>query len=375
MSSTSNRQLSPEPESEPKTSELLRDIAQARAEMSANLGALEHHLDPTELREKAMVELGHVEARVKEVVKEQLAEARTVLKTELAEAKEVVKADLIIAKDYVKKEVGVAFDNAKKSVRAATIGKVEDAATKAGDAMNDARDSLIDTVRQNPFPAALAGIGVAWLLMNRSRSSRRPSDPMGGDSARNGSGRTNGRSRGGEGITVRGAVHAVEERAGHLASQIGETIGGIAHGASEAATSAVQGVTQTATRLGTQTSESTGALVHQATTAATQFAHQAEDMAGHVADGARNQAKRIEHGFQSTLESNPVALGVAVLAIGAAFGFALPRTQREDELMGGASDGVIRRAEEAAEGAIHAVQHLSEKAAKEAGDALRQVAK
>lgn len=373
MSSSSDRQPSTEPESKPKTGELLLDIAQARAEMSANLGALEHHLDPVELRQKAMVELGHVEARVKEIVQEQLAEARTFLKTELAEAREVVKTDLIIAKDYVKKEVGVAFDNAKKSVRAATIGKAEDAATKAGEAMNDARDMLIDTVRQNPFPAALAGIGVAWLLMNRSRSSRRPRDAMDRDYGRNESGSTNGRSRRGGEITVRGAVHAVGEHAGHLASQIGDTLGGIAHGASEAATSAVQGVTQTVTRLGTQTSESAGALVHQATTTATQLAHQAEDMAGHAADGARDQARRIEHGFQSALEGNPVALGAAALAIGAAFGFALPRTQRENELMGRASGGVIRRAEEAAEGAIHAVQHLSEKAAKQAVDALREV--
>jgi hypothetical protein len=36
--------------------------------------------------------------------------------------------------------------------------------------MNDVRDSLIDTIRQNPLPATLAGVGIGWLLMNRSRS-------------------------------------------------------------------------------------------------------------------------------------------------------------------------------------------------------------
>ena len=39
--------------------------------------------------------------------------------------------------------------------------------------MNDTRESLVETIRQNPIPAAFAGIGIAWLLMNRSSRQRR----------------------------------------------------------------------------------------------------------------------------------------------------------------------------------------------------------
>lgn len=73
--------------------------------------------------------------------------------------------------------------------------------------------------------------------------------------------------------------------------------------------------------------------------------------------------------------SNPVALGAAALAIGAAFGFALARTHREDELMGSASADVMHRAEDAAQGALEAVQHLSERTAQEAAGALQEATK
>src|SRR5688572_28778585 len=49
----------------------------------------------------------------------------------------------------------------KDGVREATIGRVENMARQAG-------DGLMQTIKDNPLPAAMAGIGLAWLFMNRS---------------------------------------------------------------------------------------------------------------------------------------------------------------------------------------------------------------
>ncbi|MBA2701023.1 MAG: DUF3618 domain-containing protein, partial [Chloroflexi bacterium] len=67
---------------------------------------------------------------------------------------------------------------AKETVREATVGKVESMASAAGDVVSDAGSTaqqagsgIIQTIRHNPIPAALAGIGVGWLLKNRTSGS------------------------------------------------------------------------------------------------------------------------------------------------------------------------------------------------------------
>jgi hypothetical protein len=87
-----------------------------------------------------------------------------------------------------------------------------------------------------------------------------------------------------------------------------------------------------------------------------------------VVDDARRGVQRAERGLQSTYRENPLALGAAALALGAVAGFALPRTNREDELLGGARDGVLRKAGDAAHRAAVSVSHLAESAL----DSLKQ---
>jgi len=361
-----------------ETTDIREGIQKTRAEMSATISALEQQLDPKEIRDKVVVELGHVEAKVKEAVHEQLIEASSLLRSELAAAKESVKADLMSAKESVQRDLSIAFDNAKQSVRDATLGKVETLATQAGDAMNDARDTLIETVRQNPLPATLAGIGLAWMLMNRSSaSSRRRHEKSGGGGVRTFpipyemdayADRENANDNWG----VTAAARSAEHRAGQAADRLGTAVGHAAQGVSEAATQAAQGALETANRVVASTSERAGALGRGAYHAADQLAHQAHDVAGRVAETARSQATRLEEGIQATLRGNPIAVGAAALALGAAIGIALPRTRPEDELLGGTRDEVIHRARDMAQDAANAVAQASGKVAAQAKEALGQ---
>lgn len=295
---TSNYERSHDhPTDEERESELVQlqaGIEETRSDMSATISALEERLDPSEVKEK---------------IKEGLAEAR----------------------DAVKSDIKEAISDAKRAVRAATLGKVEDLATEIGDKMNETRDTLVNTVRSNPIPAAMVGVGLAWLLMNRSNSaSRRRSMSM--DEHDTGRSMTDA-----VGERVRGASHAA---------------GNALHGASDAVTG----------------------LAHRAGDAASHMVDQAGDAAKSVAGGARRGAERVEQGFQDTLHEHPVAVGAAALALGAVVGFALPRTEREDALLGATRDRVLNRASDAAHDAADKVAGLAEKTGEKAKESLQQPA-
>jgi hypothetical protein len=378
-----------EPATDPEVDELKRGIEQTRAGMSATVAALETRLNPKDLREKVGTELQQVEDRVRAVVRDQLAEAKAIVQGELVEAKGLLRAEMNEAEEKVRKglaeakqaitsDVKQAVSDAKASARAATIGKVEDLATSLGDKMNDTRDTLIDTIRNNPVPAAVAGVGLVWLLMNRSKaaSRRRFDGPDSGGydgSHRSDVGRTAygardmaSRVAGEVGDTV---VHA-RDALGHAAHQATDAAGQALHQASNTASSALHGASDMASGVAHQAAETASALVHGVGDTASHLAHQASDVAGTVATGARRSAHRAEEGFQRTLHDNPMAIGAAAIAMGAIVGFSLPRTKAEDSLMGAARDQVVRQAGEAAETAAGAITRVTEQTADRAKKTL-----
>lgn len=103
-------------------------------------------------------------------------------------------------------------DQAGTAVREATIGRVEDAVETAGETAKGVTDMLVETVRRNPIPAALAGVGLLMLWRGRSQSG---SDGNGKrsalDSARLGADRVGARAQ------------DVTEGAGELAGDVAAT--------------------------------------------------------------------------------------------------------------------------------------------------------
>jgi len=307
-------------EDQERSRELRREIQQTRADMGRTLEAIKERLAPDNLR-----------ASMKEEVKEQLESAT----------------------GKIKETISDQYREAKATVREATIGRVEHMMHSAGDTMNEARETVAQTVRRNPIPAAMIGIGLGWLLMSargqRMRSEWRSPRYRGGESldGRNEYGYPRGLARGGrypeedDGVIerVRGTAGDVAHRAEDAASQVAHAAGNMAH----------------------HTQERVGAL-----------AHRVEDRAQEMGRRARWEAQRLEHRLEDSFYDNPLALGALAIAAGAAVGLALPQTRRENEWIGEARDQLVDKARDAAQTALERVGQAAEQMGAERADESKE---
>jgi len=92
----------------------------------------------------------------------------------------------------------------------------------------------------------------------------------------------------------------------------------------------------------------------------------------YVSDQARQGARVAKDRFRTTLEDNPLALGVAVLAAGAIVGLTLPTTRVENEYMGEARDLLMGQAKSVAHEAAEKVQRVTGEAGRTLKDAAQK---
>lgn len=176
-------------------------------------------------------------------------------------------------------EPGHLVQQAKENVREATIGRVEETAKGVS-------DMVMETIKQNPIPAALAGAGLALLWANRSKGSTGPGADV--------------RYRSGYGYQSRPASAYESEVGGGLGSKakdaaatVGGAVGSVAEGAQQAT--------------------------------------------GEVIDRAGETAQQVGWKLDSFMKANPLAVGAIAIGAGALVGSILPETEQEREVLGDAS--------------------------------------
>ncbi|HET9456515.1 MAG TPA: DUF3618 domain-containing protein [Candidatus Limnocylindrales bacterium] len=196
---------------------------------------------------------------------------------------------------------------AKETVREATVGKVESMATTAGDIVSDAGETaretgegLIETIKRNPVPAAMAGIGLGWLWMNRDKGRKMTWPQTTGPRY---SSVQAARFEPSFGDRVGEAGDEVSRRASSVASSVGE--------------------------------------------AASDVASRAKSTAGQVPDQIGEVGQEVGDTAQRLLDENPLAVGAIALAVGTAVGLALPATRTEQRVIGRAGSQLIDQAESA----------------------------
>ena len=271
-------------------------------------------------------------------------------------------------------------EQAKDAVLDATVGRAEEAVErtvrKAESAVNNATDAargfgsaVMDTIRENPIPAALAGIGIGWLVMNgRSRTDHDNHDyEYGASSAR----RNGGAYRGTRAFRTQpyaGSSYAGSPSAGptygrprsfggpYAAADLHDTeqeggVSGMASRARDAVAGATEQARDTTANVAGQAREMVGGAVDSA-----------QEAAGDLADTVQYGASRVEDQFQHLLHTNPLAVGAIAVGVGAAVGAGLPRTRREDQMVGPVRDRVMEQAQDTAEELRDRVQHVAQEA-------------
>jgi ElaB/YqjD/DUF883 family membrane-anchored ribosome-binding protein len=285
------------PAGEDRPEELRREIAQTRSEMSETIEAIEGKLRPDVLKEQA---------------KEKLAEVS----------------------DTVRHEVRARIDDAKDSVREATIGRARNMMDRTKRGARDAGSNFVDRIRENPIPAAMTGIGLAWLLFGgrkQERSMQRFDYDDDYDFARDVE-----VSPYGEEIAPYDMQSLRDENEGFE-----DGLGDRARRASEQARAKVEGTVE-------RVRDKASHALHETQDRGRQLARRTRDRAADMQGRARVQARRLEGGFERMYRENPIAVGAAAIAVGTMVGLSLPRTEREDELLGATRDRLIDRAQDLA---------------------------
>lgn len=211
----------------------------------------------------------------------------------------------------------------------------------------DMANNLSRTVKNNPLPISLIGLGLTWLMMSDRSNQRQnteqaypqPSYP---------------RDRYEPGAGYRAAntpnygpnydPDYDPDQADHLGERAGEALHKAGQNATAKAADVRDSVTQAATHVGHKFNNATNSLREQT---------------AHTAD----QAKR---GLQDTLREQPLTLVGAGLALGALLGAGLPSTRREDELMGETRDELLESAKETGQKQADKVRKVANAAAEAA---------
>lgn len=244
--------------------------------------------------------------------------------------------------------------------------------------------NLGQQLTSNPLPAALAGIGIAWLIASNATGGRQPA-PAWTDSdedypyARVSSGGVTRTShaadeagqwwsefRTDDGDTFRARADELGRRAGHFTDQAGKRFSGFID---EAGNRIRQFQDESGNRLDDglgwashswhETQRGIGQAVQNATAGATalgsrltggaqQMSQNARQMSQDLGGSVQSQADQFSRQITALFEQQPLIAGALAFAAGAALGAALPHTEQEDSLVGERADKMRRKAAEAA---------------------------
>lgn len=266
----------------------------------------------------------------------------------------------------------------KDNIREATVGRVEIMARNAADRVNETRHGMVDRIRENPIPAAMVGIGLGWLLFGGRRRDERTmwersyvqdgydgSTGYVGDLSATTPRLMQDDAGGGMGSTVShepGVVDRVKDRVTGIGETVRDTTSDLVSGAGERVGETRERVSERVSDVRDRAGEVIGDV-----------AGRARHVASGIGDGTRRGFYGATERFDTTMNENPVAIGVVALAVGMAAGLAIPESRRERQMMGPYRDQLVDRVREQVDETRERVQNVAERVVEETKDAAREL--
>jgi hypothetical protein len=217
-------------------------------------------------------------------------------------------------------------------------------------------DDLGRAVQANPVPAALIGMGALWMLMGGGRTTAAAALLSGGASR--------------VADTLSPAASAVGSGASRLASGVSDLASSATNMAGQAFQSASDATTDAAKRVSSAVSGAGSRAGDQVGSMSDTVSGSVSSMAGSVSNGATALAGSVQSSLAETFERQPLLVGIAGLAIGAAIASAFSKTRFEEEMIGEQAGAMKEKAETFFS---EAAENLGTRATR-AVDAMRQEA-
>ncbi len=362
---------------EDETEDLREEIEETRTELSATLNAIQEKLAPQRLMDQAK---DAVQDTTEHVVDQAKHAAHEVVVDAVGHTKEAVH-DATIGKvehmvsnvtDATKNLIGSATGPANQSTATAygtdarSVSGVHDTGVVVGPTPGVGA-SLWETIKENPIPTALAAASLGWLFAHRSKTAtaRRNAD-MSYPSYQQQSfrGQDTGRVTG----------DTLQDKAGQVANQVGSTVSDTADTLQDKAGQVANQVGSTVGNTVGQVGSTAGQVANQVGSTVGNTVGQVGSTVGGLAEGTQQQAQRAQGQFQRVLHENPLAVGAAGLALGAAIGLVIPETQRENRLLGEARDTAMDKAIGTAQDTMQKVGTIARKAESAAEGAVKDEA-
>ena len=201
-------------------------------------------------------------------------------------------------------------EQAKDAVRDATVGRVQDMASNITETARDTGSTLMDTIRENPLPAALVGIGVGWLFLSaRRRATERDRWRYEPGYYDRGYGRYGARDYGASGYGRSTSGYPYDRYGQYGSSQYG----------SSQPSREENGKTS-------QMADTVKDKLSDAGDRAQEMTDTVKERASDMADQAQWQAQRARGWLERTWDENPLVVAGAALAAGALVGLSIPET-------------------------------------------------
>ncbi|MEX2617636.1 MAG: DUF3618 domain-containing protein [Alphaproteobacteria bacterium] len=241
---------------------------------------------------------------------------------------------------------------AKISVKGIANGIIDVISEHGGDISRN----LGETVKRNPLPLLLTGIGLAWLIAgtNRQGNSR---DFVSRDDTR----------------PLSRVTPAMESRPTAYGAATGDTFGdgnsprfADSSRGENSGDDSGESLRDKTSDVASATAETVKGKARSMKETVGEAGDHAAQTASKVADKVSETTLKARNGFEKTMDENPLVLGALALAAGAAIAGALPRTQGEDALLGHHSDRLKDQAQSMAREQVEKTKAVGEKVAAEA---------
>ncbi len=245
-------------------------------------------------------------------------------------------------------------ERVKEGIREATIGRVEHMARSAADTVNSTRSGITATVRDNPVPAAMVAIGLAWMMFNGKRESssdysRRYNEFGDGDDTRSAGPYSRSSTFAGSYPYDRDYQETdAEGRVSRVVGDVRDRVSNTAHNVADSVKDRAGDLADRGRQLVDRGRDTAGNVASTVSSKARNVSHA-------VADRTSRGARRIE----DTFYENPLAIGAVTVAVGVMAGLAVPRTDREVQLMGDARERVADKVRDVAHDATDKAKQVA----------------